>query len=42
MNKVDALKIKIFADGADIDSIVRLSKDPLIKGFTTNPLLASC
>jgi transaldolase len=37
MNKVDALKIKIFADGADIDSIVRLSKDPLIKGFTTNP-----
>jgi len=33
------LKIKIFADGADINGIVAMSKDPLIKGFTTNPTL---
>jgi transaldolase len=37
MSKVDALKIKIFADGADLNSIVTLSKNPLIQGFTTNP-----
>jgi transaldolase len=33
------LKIKIFADGADLDGIARLARDPLIKGFTTNPTL---
>ena len=33
------LKIKIFADGADMDSIISLYKNPLIKGFTTNPTL---
>ena len=33
------LKIKIFADGADIDGILSLNKNPLIKGFTTNPTL---
>ena len=32
-------KIKIFADGADVSEIVRLSGNPLIKGFTTNPTL---
>ena len=32
-------KIKIFADGADINSILELNKNPLIKGFTTNPTL---
>lgn len=31
--------VKIFADGADIDSILSLYKNPLIKGFTTNPTL---
>jgi transaldolase len=31
--------IKIFADDADYDSIVKLAKNPLIKGFTTNPTL---
>ncbi|MGA2892816.1 MAG: transaldolase [Xanthobacteraceae bacterium] len=31
--------IKIFADGADIDGILALYKNPLIKGFTTNPTL---
>jgi transaldolase len=34
-----ALKIKIFADGADIDGILGLAENPLIKGFTTNPTL---
>src|SRR5579885_1294421 len=33
------LKIKIFADGADFDQIVQLSKNPVVKGFTTNPSL---
>ena len=33
------LKVKIFADGADIEGIRALRADPLIKGFTTNPTL---
>jgi transaldolase len=33
------LKIKIFADGADIESIRNLYAQPNIKGFTTNPTL---
>jgi transaldolase len=33
------LSIKIFADGADRDSIAKLYANPLIKGFTTNPTL---
>lgn len=33
------LKIKLFADGADLNSILSLSKDDRIKGFTTNPTL---
>lgn len=37
--KPELLKIKIFADGADIDEITRLAENPLIKGFTTNPTL---
>ena len=32
-------KIKIFADGADLDTIKKLNADPLISGFTTNPSL---
>lgn len=39
MKKIDALKIKIFADGADLKGIVALVNDPLVKGFTTNPSL---
>jgi transaldolase len=34
-----ALKIKIFADGADIVGILELAENPLVKGFTTNPTL---
>lgn len=33
------LRIKIFADGADKLSMVELAKNPVIKGFTTNPTL---
>jgi transaldolase len=35
----NSLKIKIFADGADRESIARMYANPLIKGFTTNPTL---
>jgi transaldolase len=34
-----SLSIKIFADGADLDGMVALYKDPMISGFTTNPTL---
>ena len=40
MASVKDLGVKIFADGADFDAIVKLSDNPLIKGFTTNPTLA--
>lgn len=32
-------KIKIYADGADMNSIIKLNKSKLINGFTTNPSL---
>ena len=34
-----ALKIQIFADGADIKAMREAAANPLIKGFTTNPTL---
>ena len=36
---VERLKIKIFADGADIKAMREAAANPLIKGFTTNPTL---
>jgi transaldolase len=36
---IDEINTKIFADGADLDGILKLADDPLIKGFTTNPTL---
>lgn len=39
MPQFDKLKIKIFADGADVSVIAEMAKNPLIKGFTTNPTL---
>ncbi len=33
------LKIKLFADGADKVAMLTLYRNPLIKGFTTNPTL---
>ena len=37
--RVDQLKIKIFADGADLKSIQEAAANPMVKGFTTNPTL---
>jgi transaldolase len=34
-----SLKIKIFADGADLAEMANLLANPLIRGFTTNPTL---
>jgi transaldolase len=31
------LRIKLFADGADLDSMIEMRANPLIQGFTTNP-----
>ena len=39
MHSIKDLKIKLFADGCNIESILRLYADPMIKGFTTNPTL---
>ncbi len=39
MPSVADLRVKLFADGADVDTIRRLAADPMIKGFTTNPTL---
>ncbi len=36
---MDQLKIKIFADGADLESMKELYQNPMVKGFTTNPTL---
>jgi transaldolase len=36
---IDRLKTRIFADGADLESISALRSDPRISGFTTNPTL---
>ncbi|MBU6187479.1 MAG: transaldolase [Synechococcales bacterium] len=39
MLNVGQFKIKIFADGADLDGIKEMSENPMISGFTTNPTL---
>jgi len=39
MNTGARLRVKIFADGADLDGIRAMYANPLIKGFTTNPTL---
>jgi len=36
---IDALKVKIFADGADTSVMIDMAKRSYIKGFTTNPTL---
>jgi len=38
-DRISTLQVKIFADGADLKSILELARNPLIKGFTTNPTL---
>jgi transaldolase len=39
MNSIGNLKIKIFADGANINEMLKLHKLDYVKGFTTNPTL---
>lgn len=39
MSAVDNLKIKIFADGANVKGMVEMYAKPFVKGFTTNPTL---
>jgi transaldolase len=39
MKNVADLKVKIFADGADLAGMLELSRKPYIKGLTTNPTL---
>jgi len=39
MPSVKELKVKIFADGADLAAMTELSKRPCISGLTTNPTL---
>lgn len=39
MTSLDRLNVRIFADGADLDGMLSLASNPLIKGFTTNPTL---
>ncbi len=39
MKSLAELRVKIFADGADQASMFELYRNPLIKGFTTNPTL---
>jgi len=39
MKSIESLKIKIFADGADKQSMLAMYANPLIRGFTTNPTL---
>jgi transaldolase len=36
---VESLRTKVFADGADLQSIRALANNPNVKGFTTNPTL---
>jgi transaldolase len=39
MVRLNDFKVKIFADGADRGGMIELYRNPLIKGFTTNPTL---
>jgi transaldolase len=39
MTDIKALRVKLFADGADLAGMKEMAANPLIKGFTTNPTL---
>jgi transaldolase len=39
MKPLENLSIKIFADGADLDGMITLYRNPMIRGLTTNPTL---
>jgi transaldolase len=36
---LDKLKVKLYSDGADLESILAHASNPWVKGFTTNPTL---
>lgn len=37
--KIEDFNLSIFADGADLENIISLSDNSIVKGFTTNPTL---
>lgn len=39
MSSLNALKVKLFADGADLAGMKEMAANPFMKGFTTNPTL---
>src|SRR5258708_16000235 len=39
MNSLGNLSVKIFGDGGDLEGMLSLYRNPLIKGLTTNPTL---
>jgi transaldolase len=39
MKSLSKLRVKLFADGADKQGMLEMYRNPLIKGFTTNPTL---
>jgi transaldolase len=39
MISLSSLRVKIFADGAELAGMLEMSRNPLIRGFTTNPTL---
>lgn len=39
MKSIHDLKIKLFSDGADWDSMMKMYRDNVVEGFTTNPSL---
>jgi transaldolase len=39
MESISNLKIKLFADGADVNDMKRIYREGVVRGFTTNPTL---
>ncbi|MCX7847439.1 MAG: transaldolase [bacterium] len=39
MKRLEELRVKIFADGAEKEGMLELARLPYVKGFTTNPTL---
>ncbi len=39
MTAISGLRVKVFADGADKQGMLEMYRNPVIKGFTTNPTL---
>jgi len=39
INSLQNMKVDLFADGADLQTMIEMAKKPFIKGLTTNPTL---